>query len=122
MTELRRCGWCRRALPERSGRGRPRRFCSARCRQWDWVSRQRSRELALSEDELVITRANLDELHDDLYVLACAIEDTEADLESAGPTASATELRRILEWLLQSARPVHARELWGPDVPPPITS
>lgn len=118
MTELKRCAWCRRALPESSGRGRPRRFCSARCRQWEWVSRQRSRELALSEDELVITRANLDELHDDLYVLACAVEDTEADLRSAGPTASAAELRRILDWLLQSARPLRTRQLPAPEVSP----
>ena len=85
MTELRRCRWCRRALPERGGRGRPREFCSARCRQWDWVARQRARELELSDGELVIAKAALDELHDDLYVLACAVDDVERDL-AAGPT------------------------------------
>ena len=80
MTEMTRCRWCRRVLPERGGRGRPREFCSARCRQWDWVARQRASELELSEGELVITRAALDELHDDLYVLACAVDDVERDL------------------------------------------
>ena len=79
MTELRRCRWCRRALPERKGRGRPRQFCSSRCRQWDWVARQRAHELALSDGELVIAKATLDELHDDLYVLACAVDDVERD-------------------------------------------
>ena len=67
---VRRCRWCRRALPERSGPGRPREFCSQRCRQWDWVARQRAAELELSENELVVARDELDRLHDELYVLA----------------------------------------------------
>ena len=85
MTELRRCRWCRRALPERKGRGRPREFCSSRCRQWDWVARQRAHELALSDGELVIAKATLDELHDELYVLACAVDDVERDLDGRQP-------------------------------------
>ncbi len=88
MTEIRRCRWCRRALPEGSGRGRPRQFCSQRCRQWDWVARQRAHELELSDGELVIARTALDELHDQLYVLACAVADTDADL-AATPSPSA---------------------------------
>ncbi len=70
-------------------------FCywhySQRCRQWDWVTRQRAHELELSDDELVIARTALDELHDQLYVLACAVEDTDADLAAAvatGPRAA----------------------------------
>lgn len=108
MTEIARCRWCRRALPARRGRGRPRQFCSARCRQWEWVSRQRAAELQLSEGELVIAKATLDELHDELYVLACAVEDAERDL--AG-TPSAAELREILDWLLTAARPLRDRDL-----------
>ena len=98
MTELRRCRWCRRALPEQQGRGRPRVFCSQRCRQWDWVSRQRAEELALSEGELVVTKASLDELHDELYVLACAVDDADDDLATELATARprVTELRRIV--------------------------
>ena len=48
-----RCRWCRRVLPPAAKTGRPRRFCRQACRQWDWVARQRARDLALSEDELV---------------------------------------------------------------------
>jgi hypothetical protein len=114
MTEIRRCRWCRRALPEQRGRGRPREFCSQRCRQWDWVSRQRARELELSEGELVIARATLDELHDELYVLACAVDDAERDLAAAGPKATARELRELLDWLLVAARPLRAREISAP--------
>ena len=72
--------------------GRPREFCSQRCRQWDWVARQRASELQLSEGELVIARAELDALHDDLYVLACAVDDAERDLGAAGarPTSASS--------------------------------
>ncbi len=103
------CRWCRRALPERTGPGRPREFCSQRCRQWDWVARQRARELQLSDDELVMARAELDGLHDELYVLACAVEDVERDLADHEP--STTELRAAVDWLLEAARPLRDREL-----------
>src|SRR5215204_1228542 len=114
MTELRRCRWCRRVLPERKGPGRTREFCSQRCRQWDWVSRQRAHELELSDGELVVAKATLDELHDELYVLACAVDDVERDLEAAGSTPTAAELRQALDWLLAAARPLHDREIAAP--------
>ena len=109
-----RCRWCRRALPERAGPGRPKQFCSQRCRQWDWVSRQRAAELELSEDELVVARTELDDLHDHLYVLACAVDDTERDLEAAGAAAGARELREILDWLLDAAKPLRERQISAP--------
>ena len=96
-------------LPERTGRGRPREFCSGRCRQSDWVARQRGSELELSEGELVVARAALDELHDDLYVLACAIEDVERDLADGTPKPA--DVRRALDWLLDAARPLRNRQL-----------
>ena len=122
MTELRRCRWCRRALPERSGPGRSREFCSQRCRQWDWVARQRARELELSDGELVIAKATLDELHNELYVLACAVDDVERDLAASGASPSGAELRQALDWLLEAARPLRAREIAAPETPPPIPS
>ena len=109
--EERRCRWCRRALPSRTGPGRPKEFCSQRCRQWDWVSRQRAAELQISEGELVVARTELDSLHDDLYVLACAVDDTERDLDSTGEGATAGELREMLEWLLDAARPLRERQV-----------
>jgi endogenous inhibitor of DNA gyrase (YacG/DUF329 family) len=122
MTELRRCRWCRRALPERSGPGRTREFCSQRCRQWDWVARQRARELELSDGELVIAKATLDELHDELYVLACAVDDVERDLDAAGASPSTADLRQALDWLLEAARPLREREIAAPSTPPSIPS
>jgi hypothetical protein len=57
-----------------------------------------------------VAREELDALHDELYVLACAVEDVERDLDAAGqPTAS--ELRDALEWLLAAAAPLRDREI-----------
>jgi len=122
MTELGRCRWCRRVLPERGGPGRPREFCSQRCRQWDWVSRQRAQELELSEGELVIARSELDALHDDLYVLACAVDDAERDLLAAGTRPTVKELREVIAWLLAASKPLRDRELSAPEVSPSKSS
>ncbi|HSB88199.1 MAG TPA: hypothetical protein VLD86_17930 [Ilumatobacteraceae bacterium] len=105
-----RCQWCRRVLPPQK-MGRPRVFCSQACRQWDWVGRQRAGELRLNEDELIVTKAELDGLHDDLFVLACAVDDVERDLAAARGTPTAKELHDMLGWLLEAARPVRDREL-----------
>jgi hypothetical protein len=104
-----RCEWCRRVLPPQTT-GRPRKFCSQACRQWHWVGQQRERELELREGELLVTTAELDALHDQLYVLACAVNDAERDLKAAGPKATARELRETLDWLLEAARPLRDRE------------
>jgi len=103
-----RCRWCRAVLPPRAGPGRPRRYCSQACRQWDWVSRQRAGELALSEGELVIARGELDSLHDELYVLSCAVADATKDLEEPMDVAEAV---RSLRWLLEAAAPLAGRRL-----------
>ncbi len=112
--EGRRCRWCRRALPVRTGRGRPKEFCSQRCRQWDWVSRQRAADLEISDGELIIARRELDELHDQLYMLACAVDDTERDLADAGTRATAKELREMLDWLLDAAKPLREAQISAP--------
>src|SRR3954469_22863642 len=102
-TEIRRCGWCGRGLPERTGPGRPRVFCRQACRQAAFVAGQRGEELGLSEAELVVTRAALDELRDKLYVLEAAIEDVQRDL---GEPHGEQELREAVAWLLDAARPL----------------
>ena len=53
-----------------------------------------------------MTKASLDDLHDELYVLACAVEDVERDLAAAGEAPSEDELRRALDWFLDAARPL----------------
>ncbi len=108
-----RCRWCRRVLPEQSGAGRKRVFCCQPCRQWDWVARQRARELKISEDELVIARAVIDSLYDDLYVLACAVDDTEREMKAGKPTVRS--MTEALEWMMEAARPLRDRTLTPQD-------
>lgn len=75
------------------------------------MGRQRAVEVRLGENELIVAKAELDSLHDDLYVLACAVDDAERDLAEAGPRAPARVLRDVLASLLNAARPIRAREL-----------
>lgn len=105
-----KCSWCRLPIQRTQGAGRPRRFCSQACRQWDWVARQRASELALSEDELVMTRSQLDVLRDQIYVLQCAIHDVEHDLD---PTIDPTsrDFKAALVWLLAAAKPLIEEQL-----------
>jgi len=77
--------------------------------------------LELADGELVVARTMLDELGDDLYALSCAIDDVDSDLADLDeskprPSTEAAELRRILSWLLDTARPLATRS------PPAITS
>jgi hypothetical protein len=99
----RACRWCGRAFDANDGPGRPRQYCRQSCRQRDYESRQRAADLGLSEDELIITRTELESLRDRLYMLSCTIEDAERDL--AQPEAGEIdEIRRILTYTIESAR------------------
>ena len=86
------------------------------------MSRQRAQELELSEGELVIARSELDALHDELYVLACAVDDVRSDLDRGKSRVTAAELRELLDWLLSAAEPLRHREISAPDTTPRKTS
>ena len=81
------------------------------------MSRQRAAELEISDGELLVARRELDRLHDQLYVLACAVDDTERDLAVAGSRATATELREMLAWLLEAATPLREAQISAPAGP-----
>ncbi|WP_154723445.1 hypothetical protein [Ilumatobacter coccineus] len=74
------------------------------------MTRQRAAELDLSENELVIARDQLDALHDELYVLSCAVDDAKRDLAAPG-RRSAKELRELVDWLIEAAEALQARNL-----------
>lgn len=109
-----RCQWCRKVILVTNRVGRPRKFCGQACRQWEWVASQRARASNLGADELIIERGELDGLRDDLYVLACAVEDIERDLASAKGRPTVADLREHLDWLLEAARPLRDREIAAP--------
>jgi hypothetical protein len=104
-----RCAWCSRPV-EQAGRGRPRRFCRQSCRQRDYEARHRAQELQLGIDEIVVTRRELSELDDLIYVLRCALEDVEHDLAAS---SRAADVREALDWLLDAVRPVTAWDRSG---------
>lgn len=120
--EPRRCRWCRKVILQTQRTGRPRQFCSQACRQWDWVTTQRARAANLGPDELIIDRGELDALRDDLYVLACAVEDVERDLAAGRTKPTAADLREHLDWLLDAARPLRDREIAAPETHATLSS
>ncbi len=97
--EPRRCGWCRRVLPEQGSVGRPRLYCGQACRQRAYEQRSATAKAGLSDDVVLVTRAELDGLQDRLYQLRCAIEDVQT-LLSERPTKA--ELERSLADLVRS--------------------
>ena len=106
MTKTRvgpKCRWCGRKLAIAGGPGRPRAFCSQACRQRDYIARLRAQEAGLSEAELVVTREELETLHDQLYVLEAAVEDVERDLDGS-PTKQ--DYVDAVAWLLDACRPL----------------
>ena len=90
----RRCEWCGRRLAPATV-GRPRRYCRRSCRQRAYESRRRSSELGLGDDELIVTRNELDDAQDRLYLIGTALVDAETDL--ADGVAASTVLRRLME-------------------------
>ncbi len=99
------CAWCRRPVTPTEGPGRPRRFCKRSCRQRDFEARQRATRHGVDEHELIVARRDVDRLHDEIYVLSCAVTDAEADLRDAQTVA---DLRLIVTSLLAAARDVSA--------------
>lgn len=103
MTKNPTCAWCGNPVPSTAGAGRPRRYCRRSCRQRDFEARKRARDLGLAESDLIVARKAMEALDDLLFVLNCAIADVDNDLALDG---SPDQLRRSLDWLLESARPL----------------
>ena len=57
----------------------------------------------LGDDDLIISRTQLEELQSRLYCLQAAIEDVDRDLEASNEP---NDVREAFTWLLENARPV----------------
>jgi hypothetical protein len=97
--EQRRCGWCRRVLPQQGTVGRPRLYCGQACRQRAYEQRSATAKAGLPGDVVLVSRSELDGLQDRLYQLRCALEDAQT-LLTERPTKA--ELERQLAELLRS--------------------
>ena len=78
------------------------------------MSRQRAAELELSENELVVTREELDNLKDLIFVLQCAVNDVRTDL--ASPRQTKETLADMVSWLLDAADPVTTASFGSPPI------
>ena len=76
----------------------------------DYVARRRSTDAGVGADKVIVTRHELETLHDLLYVLEAAIEDAEADLASA---RTLSDVRAAADHLLAAARPLTKARLLG---------
>lgn len=95
------CVWCGRQVDQRSGAGRPRRYCAQSCRQRAYEQRTALRRSGLPVDAVVLSAAEVRDLHDRLFQLRCAAEDIVTALDEGVP---ADEVRAAATELLMAAR------------------
>ncbi|WKD61159.1 hypothetical protein CCICO_05655 [Corynebacterium ciconiae DSM 44920] len=97
-SETHTCQWCGKEFAA-SGRGRPKKYCSASCRQRAYEHRQLAESRQLPSDAVVISPEQRAQFKDSLYELRCAAEDVAtAVADNAEPEEIdelCTELRRM---------------------------
>jgi hypothetical protein len=99
------CRWCGRPIARpRAATGRPATYCRRSCRQRAYEARRRAAELGLSEHELVITRAQLDELRDQVFVVRSAIDDARRSMDRV---TDVQEARELLAWVVEATEALH---------------
>lgn len=90
---VRRCEWCRRPV-EATPVGRPKKFCRQSCRQRAYEARRRSVELGLGDDELVVTRNELNDANDRLAEVLVSVSEARRDVDDG--LAESLVLDRLL--------------------------
>nr|WP_084481996.1 hypothetical protein [Corynebacterium maris] len=96
------CAWCGVEIAQ-SGRGRPRKFCRASCRQRAYTQRNNVSlsGSTISPDSVIMQPDRYQLLKDELFELRCAAEDI-ATASSEG--ASAGEIRDLCDELVHLAK------------------
>jgi hypothetical protein len=66
----------------------------------------------LGDDDLIVSRTQVEELQSRIYCLRAALEDVDRDLAAGGGRSGARkeDLREAFDWLRENAQPV--AELW----------
>lgn len=91
----------------RAGRGRPRLYCRQGCRQQAFLARKLASVHGLGDDDVVVSRAKVEEWQSHLYCVQAALEDVDRDLAASDDPA---EVRQALTWLLENCAPL--RDFW----------
>lgn len=80
------CAWCGEPLAERSGPGRPQRFCRRSHRQRHYEAKVLGERRSLGANEVLLSRAAWEQLRDALYRLQTATEDVAMDVTQGRST------------------------------------
>ena len=101
MSDRRPCAWCGRQLDQPAGAGRRRQYCGRSCRQRAYEQRAALHDSGLPTDAVVLSAAEVDNLHDRLFQLRCAAEDILTALDDGATTA---QVRAAAGDVLSAAR------------------
>lgn len=102
-----KCAWCGRELPT-GGRGRPRKYCRASCRQRAYEQRQKIPGTGNAPETVIIHPDKARVLEDELFELRCAAEDIAT---AAAEEADADEIRQLCGELVELARRIEKLRL-----------
>ncbi len=81
---IHRCAWCGARFAPNPGPGRPRRYCKRSHRQRHYEAALTAARHQLGADDVLLRRADLEELRDRLYILESGLADARNDLAEAG--------------------------------------
>ncbi|GAB2514772.1 hypothetical protein CATRI_06455 [Corynebacterium atrinae] len=96
------CAWCGREI-NRSGRGRPRKYCSVSCKQRAYEQRNNVTGTTIPQNAVIIHPDRVDTLRDSLFELRCAAEDVAT---AASEGADPDEINDLCTELVQLARAI----------------
>lgn len=90
-----RCAWCGGVIGDKSGQGRPKRYCRPSHRQRAYESRRLADNRGLEIDDVLISRSSLERHRDFLYLLEAAYEDVLTDSVDATPPQMLKTIRSL---------------------------
>ncbi|WP_083985469.1 hypothetical protein [Corynebacterium testudinoris] len=96
------CAWCGREI-SRSGRGRPRKYCTVSCKQRAYEQRHNVTGTTIPQDAVIIHPDRVTHLRDSLFELRCAAEDVAT---AAAEGAEPEEIKDLCAELVQLARAI----------------
>ncbi|WP_394367418.1 hypothetical protein [Corynebacterium poyangense] len=96
------CEWCGTPI-KIIRRGRPKKYCSASCRQQAYQHRQQRVLESLPTGSIIIPPEQVEEYRDDLYALRCAAEDMVSAVHDG---ADYSEMKTLCQELVVLARKV----------------
>ncbi|MDO5031606.1 hypothetical protein [Corynebacterium sp.] len=94
------CQWCGKDIAQ-GGRGRPRKFCSASCKQRAYEQRHNVVGTSIPAEAVILTPERADALRDGLFELRCSAEDIATAAAEGG---SPEEISELCEELVALAR------------------